>query len=306
MIMPEADYTRISTDGEEYTFPTKPAIPSYSSRDSKRDKQRARYKSELQEYQDARALRNQLKAQLIQAIPSSYRAVLAHPVLGYANVTPRAILTHMLDRYGRITEQDLQRNLKALETPWDPETTIDTVFINGTACREFAVEGGDPITDKTYIRALVTIFHNCGVMEDAIKEWQKLDYEFKTVENAVTHFTNADAYRRETQKYLKGTLAANLVTPAPVPAAPPAAALLTGPAPGQPPRNCRGLQGYGYCWTHGVVQHDGNTCRSPREGHIKEATLSNPQGGRLHIGKNKASKKKRKTPGPDPADEPTR
>jgi hypothetical protein len=74
--------------------------------------------------------------------------------------------------------------------------------------------------------------------------------------------------------------------------------LLTGQTPSPPPQNCRGLQGYGYCWTHGVVQHDGNTCRTPKEGHIKEATLANPQGGRLHIGKNKGTKKKCKTPGP--------
>jgi hypothetical protein len=169
MLMPTAAYTSISTGNVEYIFPDKPEIPFYSgSSRSTRDRQHAQYKLDLKEYEEAQTLRNPLKGLLIQATPESYREVLADTTIGYANVTPKDILQHMMDNYGEITEQDLQHNYETLKAPWDLDTTIAVVFIRGNQCCKFTEEGGDPIMDRFYIRALVTIFRNSGVMEDAV------------------------------------------------------------------------------------------------------------------------------------------
>jgi hypothetical protein len=133
MVMPTAEYRLISHGGAAYVFPDKPEIPFYSgSSRSTRDRQHAQYRLDFKEYDEARALRSQLKGLLIQAIPVSYREVLEDPNLGYANVTPQHIIQHLIDNYGGITVQDLDHNLEQLLTPWDPDTTITTVFTNGT------------------------------------------------------------------------------------------------------------------------------------------------------------------------------
>jgi hypothetical protein len=289
MLMPTERYTEISTGATEYIFPTAPEIPAYSSTNAIRERQLSQYRKDIKEYEAAQALRNQLKALLLRAIPESYREVLADPDLGYVNVTPQDILQHMIKNYGQITEQDLSHNLKALETPWDPETTITTVFINGNRCRKFAREGEDPITDKTYIRALVTIFRNSGVLEDAIKDWDKLPPDRKTVDYAIQHFTQADKLRREAQQHLKDALTANAAwhTPAPAPTVPSGTALLTGQPQLPPPPSPR-IEGWGYCWSHGVSKHDGYTCLRPHAGHIKEATISNRQGGVWNVSRGPA------------------
>jgi hypothetical protein len=73
--------------------------------------------SALEEYHEARTLRSQLKAQLIQAIPHCYISELADPDLGYAKVTPREILQHIIANHGEITQQDLTLNLNARKPP---------------------------------------------------------------------------------------------------------------------------------------------------------------------------------------------
>ena len=37
-----------------------------------------------------------------------------------------------------------------------------------------------------------------------------------------------------------------------------------------------------YCWTHGLCNHTGSECRTPADGHIKDATLQNRLGGSDH------------------------
>jgi hypothetical protein len=318
MIMPAADYTKLSNGGAEYIFPTEPPIPTYSKKEKKNRQQSTLFDMAMDTYKEASALHNQLKAQLLQAIPTCYRAVLAQRTIGYANVTPQAILAHMLKRYGKITPQDLTKNIKALEAPWDPDTTIDTVFINGTACREFAEEGGEPITDQTYLRVLVATFRKSGVMDDAVRDWEKKPEDQKTVDTAIEHFTEADHFRLESQEYLKSALTVNPTAQASAPATTTGDALLTGTtrppqAPASAHRANLNLQGWSYCWTHGVAQHHSRDCRAPKEGHIKEATIDEPQGGSMVITSRRNNtrntnrrNKKRKTEATSPPEEEAR
>jgi hypothetical protein len=125
MVMPEEDYIKIARGGQRYIEPAPPVIPKYSNKSEERSRQRDEYEVSRKNYEEATALHNQLKAQLLQAIPTCYRAALSKRTIGYANVTPKELLSHMLKRYGKITPLALRENLKALEAPWDPDTTID-------------------------------------------------------------------------------------------------------------------------------------------------------------------------------------
>jgi hypothetical protein len=49
-------------------------------------------------------------------------------------------------------------------------------------------------------------------------------------------------------------------------------------------RNNGSITGYHYFWTHGINKtHKGMQCNYPKEGHIKEATIGNMQGGCVFI-----------------------
>ena len=212
LVMPEEEYVLISNNGETYELPDKPEVPMYVNGVAQRERQKTEYQQERETYHDARAVQNQLKAQLMLAIPEMYHEAIADTDLGYSEITAMAILEHVVDTYGTITTIDLEANLQQLETPWDPDTPIAMIFVNGNRCRQFATEGGDPISDQMYMRTLVKIFRNSGVLDEAVKEWDNKPNNEKTEAQCIKHFTKCDKYRRDTRQYLKATMEANTVT----------------------------------------------------------------------------------------------
>ena len=280
LVMPDAEYTAISTGGVPYIQPDRPAVPAYSNVVGTRERQKTKYQQDLEEYRDSRNIHNLLKAQLMVAIPETYREVLADTDIGYSEVTAMELLEHIIGTYGTITTLDLEINLQQLHTPWAPDTPIATVFINGNRCRRFAEEGGDPISDHTYIRTLVKIFRGSGVLDEAIKDWDNKPTVDKTVMECVRHFTREDKYRRDTNQYLKTTLEAHAAGRLGTPQVPTtaywAAPTVPGPATTTLPA---ATDMWTYCWTHGISKHNSKTCENPSEGHRSDATMIRRGGG---------------------------
>jgi len=211
MLMPEEIYIMHSNNGDRYVIPRKPRVPTYSNNAVIRDQQKEDYKEALEEYQETRKLQTQLHKMMIDAIPKVYLGALSNSTWGLSNVTPRGMLDFMMDHYGEITPQDLEENLKKIKTPWTADTPIETVFVNGKECRQFADEGEEPITDGAYIRILEKIFRDSGVLNKAVDDWQMMQGP-KTIRRAVAHFTKANRVRLGNKEYLKDVLAANAAT----------------------------------------------------------------------------------------------
>ena len=129
------------------------------------------YDLELADYNRALQFKVQIKWLMLQAIPRKYIAILRHHLMQFTNVSPAAILAHMVTTYGQIQARDIERNLINIAHPWNPDTDIETVFNHGALCRELAAEGGNPITDPSYVLILVKIFRDSGVFQMEIREW---------------------------------------------------------------------------------------------------------------------------------------
>jgi hypothetical protein len=276
MVMPDDEYILISHDAESYEAPDKPVEPVYAGTAQQRYQQEADYKAEVKAYNEWRDLEIYLRKLMINAIPWTFIAELEHHTMGFSEVSPMAILDHLVDTYGTISPKDLQDNLKQAKTAWNPDTPIETVFTNGNRCRQFAIAGQDPISDITYIGILVDIFRDSGVLETAIREWALKKARTKTVAACIDHFKTANLYRLESQAYLKECLAAT----APATAAPATAAPATASVPLQAEITLNPtMAGFHYCWSHGAGTHSGERCTRPAPGHITTATATHRQGG---------------------------
>jgi hypothetical protein len=213
MVMPQAAYTAISVGGAIYVPPALPNAPAYQGAAAVIANPQLQYELEKKAYYEYRDLSNQIKAMMLVAVPGSFIRPLRHPQLGFANATPQAIMDHLLQTFGEIKASDLQKNLKDLELPWNPDTPIEDVFARGTFCRDFAEEGEDPITDATYTRYLVQTFEKSGVLEKAVEDWEKKPKADQTLANCEIHFTEANSYRlTKLAKESKDVLAANNAT----------------------------------------------------------------------------------------------
>lgn len=271
MLMPDDEYCALSANGEPYVHPVKPVVPNYTGTAANQKKQEDEYKEATEAYTEKRTLQNQLQQLILQAVPDIYIEALADHRRGFADVTPMSLLDHLVDTYGTITDNDLANNLAQIQKPWNPDTPIETVFANGNKCRRLADDGQDPITDKAYIRILVSTFKQSGVLDKAIEDWELKKPTAQTLQAAIKHFTKMDKYRRDSKVCLKEILSTHQ-------------AIITPPretSPRTPQRSPPSgtLDGWHYCWTHGVATHSGANCLYPAEGHVPDATLTDPKGG---------------------------
>ena len=69
-----------------------------------------------------------LLRQLIAAVPPVYIAALNDRTIGFSNVSCLQLLTHLKDRFGRISLAEMDANTARMSTAWHPPTPIDALF----------------------------------------------------------------------------------------------------------------------------------------------------------------------------------
>jgi hypothetical protein len=205
--MPDPDY--IALNGAIYVPPERPDIPNYAGVLDRGEIQEMKelYLEETRIYNEARTFTNAIKKLMVVAIPNLHLGRLNDRLHGLANVTPQAILQHMMTSYGDIDEDARTLNLAQLSTPWDPSTPLNTVFLNADPCQSFAAEGGEPILDTTYIRTTLNVLKESGVFDEAVTHWRTKPPDQRTVANLIAHFTKFDKYHKSNQP-LKDALTA--------------------------------------------------------------------------------------------------
>jgi hypothetical protein len=104
---------------------------------------------------------------LIAAVQAIFLAAKCNPVTGFGNVTRLALLTHLRNVYGRITEQDLKQNIQRMRTQWNPPTAIESLFVQIS----FAIKGQYEPTKPTILRWAYEIISHTGRFEIACRAW---------------------------------------------------------------------------------------------------------------------------------------
>jgi hypothetical protein len=287
LIMPAAMYNTLSPT--PYLLPELPPMPTYDGATAvARDAMKDAHKKAMDTYVEAHAFKNHLKAQLLKAVPTLYLSKFDDAIMGYANASPEQMVGHLIDTYGQITARELEANMERIASPWNPDTPIETVFSNGTTCRQFATEGNDPISDSAYIRILVKIFRASGVLDRAVADWERKAAAEQTLDNATTHFQRENNFRLEEQRQLKGVLQASTAITTQHPS------VSTTTSSTRVDTLLESV-GWGYCWTHGLCNHPSHKCIKPATGHHQDATLEQMKGGTATIWTNTKSRRIRQS-----------
>ena len=99
------------------------------------------------DYLNQVAYKGALKQQLISLIPSEFLNDLNHHTTGFNAVFPKQIVAHLKTKYAKITLAMMEKNRDKFREPLDLSTPIETWIKKVLECQEYALEGGDPITD---------------------------------------------------------------------------------------------------------------------------------------------------------------
>jgi hypothetical protein len=113
-----------------------------------------------------------IKKLIIEAFDDAYLNALSDEIVGYANCTSLQLLTHLLTYYAMIAPTELTQNYERLNTPYDPNQPIETLFQQIQDARAFAVAVGQPYGNATIINVAYTLIFNTGLFPDACRAWQ--------------------------------------------------------------------------------------------------------------------------------------
>jgi hypothetical protein len=109
---------------------------------------------------------------LIEAFDGAYLNALSDEIVGYANCTSLQILTHLLTYYAMVAPTELAQNYERLNTPYDPNQPIETLFQQIQDARAFAVAGVQPYGAAMIVNVAYTLVFNTGLFPEACRAWQ--------------------------------------------------------------------------------------------------------------------------------------
>ena len=228
-----------------------------------------------------------LKKQVIAAVPETYYSILGDDIIGYADVTVLEILAHLDDTYGALTEDDLDRNIKLMNSPWNTQDPIETLFDRLKSCRTFAA-ATEPIEEATMIRAGLQIIEATSQFAIPCQEWRDKPRADKTMKKFMIHFAKANVNRKRTLT----SSAAGYQRAAQVSGTPTKATGIANLDIGVDTANSvakhdgKTTVPMFYCWTHGLTNnaaHTSKTCNNRHELHNVNSTANDMKGGNDRI-----------------------
>ena len=232
-----------------------------------------------------------LRTQIIDAVADHYIEDLYDPTLGYGNVSSLALLTHLWNNHGKITQDKHDANQLRMQAPWHPPTPIEALFTQLNVDIRFATAGKDaPKSEASVILIGYSIINATGLFDVSCREWRAKEDAAKTLALFRRHFRDADQDRRHstTTASSAGSHGANAALNQP--SAPSKTTTHQTPAttapsaPAAAPRGPDLRPNTSYCWSHGFLKnqkHNSLTCKFKKEGHQDTATGTN-QIGRRH------------------------
>ena len=233
------------------------------------------------------SVRNALTNQILAAVEPTYLLELCDVDFGFVDVLPSTMLTHLKTTYGQLSGLEIERNRARLSAAWDPTSPIESLWARIMEIRRIAAVAGQPIDDRAVIALVLPMFERTGLFMHAVNFWNSLENNEQTYAFFGTHFTRANKLR--VTNLTAGDLNyadANIATTAPS-----ALAAVTPPRKNDIGSTTRMTTPVGaiaentqmfYCWSHGLStqsRHTSASCRQPKPGHKKEATIFNRFGG---------------------------
>jgi hypothetical protein len=101
------------------------------------------------------------------------------------------LLTHLLTYYDIIAPTELTQNYQRLNTPYDPNQPIETLFQQIQEARAFAVAGGQPYGAAMIVNVAYTLVFNTGLFPDDCRTWQSRAIAGKTWAQFKLNFATA-------------------------------------------------------------------------------------------------------------------
>jgi hypothetical protein len=102
-----------------------------------------------------------------------YLDILNANMVGYANISSRDVLDHLLETYGNITAVDLEINFEHMLRAWDPHQPVETLFKQIQDCADYSEAGGFLIGHPQQINVGYAKIFATGHFMSSCRRWNE-------------------------------------------------------------------------------------------------------------------------------------
>jgi hypothetical protein len=280
LLMTAADYAALQTEAgnpnpEPFDIPNAPAALTAASTDADKNA----FQEAKQHRVNCSTMEALLQQQIIAAVDAKYIKKIKSAKFGFACIKCERILHHIITTYDKITPEDMLLNQEALGAPFDCNNPITDLWERIDECRQFATDGGSPISDLMTMATILKVIKETGQFTSFVLHWNRTKDATKTMDDFVEYFTDCDTERKLQTAKDAGYHSANNATNNTKTIAPSTAIVSATNDPSHVMFNDHKVY---YCHTHGGTlnaKHTSATCSNPGPNHIRNSSWTNPCNG---------------------------
>jgi hypothetical protein len=118
-------------------------------------------------------VQQELKKQIITVFERIYLEVLNDDMVGFTNISTRAMIDHLFTTYGNITMVDLENNFEHIRRAWDPQQPVESLFNKIQYCANYSEAGGVLIGHTHQINVGYANIFATGHFMSACRRWNE-------------------------------------------------------------------------------------------------------------------------------------
>ena len=183
LIKSDADYDLIAP-GTPFVFPSNPGVyPAGAMTTAQRPQREAEHKALIVQFQTCIGASKGLKDLILKSVEEDYLLELRSVGIGYLNVTPLQMLTHLCNRWGTMDYIDITALLAECDTPWNAAEVPEKYFNRLDEARRQLARLNVQIDERAIVAKALKSFKDAGDYDAAIREWEAKSFANQTYSN---------------------------------------------------------------------------------------------------------------------------
>jgi hypothetical protein len=120
-------------------------------------------------------------------------------MVGFTNISARAMLDHLFTTYGKISAGDPENNFEHMRRAWDPQQPVESLFKHIQDCADYSEAGGVIIGHPHQINVGYAKIFATGHFMSACRRWNEKPLVEKTWAQFKAHFSAAHRQHKHMQ-----------------------------------------------------------------------------------------------------------
>ena len=213
LIKSDADYDLIAP-GTPFVFPSNPGVyPAGAMTTAQRPQREAEHKALIVQFQTCIGASKGLKDLILKSVEEDYLLELRSVGIGYLNVTPLQMLTHLRNRWGTMDYVDITALLAECDTPWNAAEVPEKYFNRLDEARRQLARLNVQIDERAIVAKALKSFKDAGDYDAAIPRATGHASINNIVEEMATTTgelvaTLTDSHAKQVETLMKSTTAA--------------------------------------------------------------------------------------------------